>query len=90
MYRTRDDAKADVFDYIERFYNPTPSPDDRIFEPCGVRAACWISFSGCQPNRLQLKQPNRFCDAPEAEIRSKAHLYFFFIPSAGEGAPPDS
>lgn len=21
--RTRDDAKADVFDYIERFYNPT-------------------------------------------------------------------
>jgi putative transposase len=21
MYRTRDDAKADVFDYIERFYN---------------------------------------------------------------------
>ena len=21
-YRTRDDAKADVFDYIERFYNP--------------------------------------------------------------------
>src|ERR1700709_1939432 len=22
MYRTRDDAKARVFDYIERFYNP--------------------------------------------------------------------
>jgi putative transposase len=22
MYRTRDDAKAHVFDYIERFYNP--------------------------------------------------------------------
>ena len=22
VYRTRDDAKADVFDYIERFYNP--------------------------------------------------------------------
>jgi hypothetical protein len=22
MYRTRDDAKAGVFDYIERFYNP--------------------------------------------------------------------
>jgi putative transposase len=21
-YRTRNDAKADVFDYIERFYNP--------------------------------------------------------------------
>src|SRR5258707_5882453 len=24
MYRTRDHAKADVFDYIERFYNPKP------------------------------------------------------------------
>jgi putative transposase len=22
LYRTRDDAKADVFDYIGRFYNP--------------------------------------------------------------------
>ena len=22
IYRTRDEAKADVFDYIERFYNP--------------------------------------------------------------------
>jgi putative transposase len=22
VYRTRDDASADVFDYIERFYNP--------------------------------------------------------------------
>jgi len=22
LYRTRDEAKADVFDYIERFYNP--------------------------------------------------------------------
>jgi putative transposase len=22
MYRTRDEDKADVFDYIERFYNP--------------------------------------------------------------------
>jgi len=23
IYRTRDDAKADLFDYIERFYNTT-------------------------------------------------------------------
>ena len=23
IYRTRDEARADVFDYIERFYNPT-------------------------------------------------------------------
>jgi putative transposase len=24
-YRTRDEARADVFDYIERFYNPKRS-----------------------------------------------------------------
>src|SRR6202021_1143263 len=24
VYRSRDDARADVFDYIERFYNPVP------------------------------------------------------------------
>jgi putative transposase len=23
VYRSRDQARADVFDYIERFYNPT-------------------------------------------------------------------
>ncbi|MEI7713963.1 MAG: IS3 family transposase, partial [Rhodospirillales bacterium] len=23
LHRTRDDARADVFDYVERFYNPT-------------------------------------------------------------------
>jgi len=28
--------------------------DDRIFEPYGVRAADWISLSGCQQNRVQL------------------------------------
>jgi transposase InsO family protein len=26
LYRTRDEAKADVFDYIERFYNPKRRP----------------------------------------------------------------
>jgi transposase InsO family protein len=48
MYRTRDDAKADVFDYIERpLQSQTSALDDRIFEPYGVRAAGWISLSGC-------------------------------------------
>jgi putative transposase len=28
-YRTRDEAKADVFDYIECFYNPADSTDQR-------------------------------------------------------------
>ena len=38
-YRTRDEARADVFDYIERFYNAKRQAlDDRISEPYGVRA----------------------------------------------------
>ena len=54
-YRTRDQAKADVFDYIERFYNakrPSTS-DNRLQEPHGVRDEGGISLGGCQPNRVQ-------------------------------------
>jgi len=39
MCRTKDNAKADVFDYIERFCNPKNALDDQIFEPFGDRAA---------------------------------------------------
>jgi hypothetical protein len=39
LYRTRDEAKADMFDYIERFYNPK-------------REQGGISLSGCHPNRV--------------------------------------
>src|SRR6266850_356660 len=59
MYRTRDDAKADVFDYFERY---------------GVRAAGWISLSGCQPNRVQLSRsgesvtPLEFSDLTSSRI----------------------
>ena len=53
-YRTRDEAKADVFDYIERFYNlEAPALDDRISKPYGVRAAGGIRLSRCHPNRVQ-------------------------------------
>ena len=39
IYRTRDQARADVFDYIERFYNPqTEALDDRLSQPDGVRS----------------------------------------------------
>ena len=34
VYRSRDEARADVFDYIERFYNPNPKAlDDRLSQP---------------------------------------------------------
>ena len=54
-YRTRDEARADVFDYIERFYNREASSlDDRISEPYGVRGEGRISLKReCHPNRVQ-------------------------------------
>ena len=45
-YRTRDEAKADVFDYIERFYNAKRKKtlDNRLQKPHGVRDAVGFSF----------------------------------------------
>jgi putative transposase len=33
LYRTRNEARADVFDYIERFYSDLMSFDDRVSQP---------------------------------------------------------
>jgi hypothetical protein len=46
-----DEARADVFDYIERL-----ALDDWLFEPYGVRTVGWISLSGCQQNRVLLNE----------------------------------
>ena len=55
-YRTRDQARADVFDYIERFYNPRRQAlDDRLSQPDGVRTEGAISLGWCLPNRQRLK-----------------------------------
>jgi hypothetical protein len=43
-YRAREEAKADVFDYIERFYN-------------GVRAPGRTTLSRCHPKRMQASSP---------------------------------
>jgi transposase InsO family protein len=71
IYRTRYDAKADVFDYRALLQSETPALDDWIFKPYGVRAEGRISLSGCQPNRVRLRprqelqkspgQVSRFC-----------------------------
>ena len=53
-YRTRDQAKADVFDYIECFYNPKRRHSTiGYLKSRGVRNADGISLAGCQPNRVQ-------------------------------------
>ena len=53
-YRTRDEARADVFDYIERFYNAKRRHSTiGYLSAYGVRDQGWISLSGCHPNRVQ-------------------------------------
>jgi len=51
---TRDEAKADVFDYIDASTIRNETLDDRISEPYGVRTQGWISLSRCLRNRVQL------------------------------------
>jgi hypothetical protein len=53
---TGNKARADALDYIKRLCNAIRRHfDDWIYESYGVREAGWISLSGCQPNRVQLK-----------------------------------
>ena len=43
VYRSQDEAKADVFDYIERSYNPERRRSTSGYtSPHGVREAGWI------------------------------------------------
>jgi len=59
-YRTRDEAKADVFDYIRALLqSETQALKDRLYEPYGVREPGGISLSGCHPNRMQAKRCTR-------------------------------
>jgi putative transposase len=54
MYRSRDEAKADLFDYIERFYNPKRRHSTiGFFEPCAVREAGWINIRGVNRTRCR-------------------------------------
>jgi putative transposase len=56
-YKTRDEAKADVFDYMERFYNPKRRHSTiGVSKPYGIRAQTWIRLSRCHPNRVQAKR----------------------------------
>ena len=63
-YRTRDQARADVFDYIERFYNPRRTLHDRLSQPDGVRTKDAISLGWCLPNGQQfIHRPERVMSA---------------------------
>jgi hypothetical protein len=55
-YRTRDEAKADVFDYIERFYNAKRRHSTiGYLSPGCVRGTGGVSFGACLRDR---QQPN--------------------------------
>jgi hypothetical protein len=54
-YRTRDQAKADVFDYRMLLQSETSALDDRLYESYGVQETGGISLGGCQPNRVQAR-----------------------------------
>ena len=53
VYRTRDEARADVFDYIERFYNPKRRHSTIGYLSPMEFEAGGISLGGCQLNRQQ-------------------------------------
>jgi hypothetical protein len=62
LYRTRDEARADVFDYIERFYNSKRRHSTiGYLSPLGVRKAGWVSLSACQGNRVHANHHSCSC-----------------------------
>jgi Integrase core domain len=54
--RTRDDARADVFDYVEPSTMLNVGTPNRLQEPHGVRVAGGTSLSGCHPHRMQANE----------------------------------
>lgn len=59
-YRMREEGKADVFDYIERFYNLQRRYLTIGYLKSGrVRKVGAVSLGWCQPNRQQASAANR-------------------------------
>jgi hypothetical protein len=56
VYRTRDDARADVFDYIERFYNPR-----RRHSTLGYMGPASSRRKLCQPNLVSENRQQAIC-----------------------------
>src|SRR5207248_11409325 len=73
-YRTRDEARADVFDYIERFYNPSRRHSTNGYlSPMEFESQAGLAEAGCHPNRVQatprtsLSTTSTFC--PQASCQ---------------------
>jgi putative transposase len=53
VYRTRDAARADVFDYIERFYTRSAGTRPSATSARLSSKGRWISLTACPRNRQQ-------------------------------------
>jgi putative transposase len=61
VYRTRDQARADVFDYIERFYNPQRRHSTiGYLSPIEFERIATASLIRCPPNRQQRNWPRNW------------------------------
>jgi len=59
-YRNRDQARADAFDYVERFYNPQAMAlEHRVSQPYGVRALgqFWLNSVSIEPAAGHTSRP---------------------------------
>ena len=71
-YRTRDQAKADVFDYIERFYNPRRRHSTLGYlSPMEFEKQARVSLGSCPLNRQQLM---RFSSSSAFSLRASGNL----------------
>jgi transposase InsO family protein len=62
-------SQADMFDYIERFYNPKRRHSMiGYMSPYGRRDEGWFSLSACHPNRVQATEPKSLVEVCAAQF----------------------
>lgn len=82
LYRTRDEARADVFDSIERFFNPRKRHSRLGYlSPIGVRGTCHASLTCRSGNRQQIMAVVAFGDRALGRRRSSRPR----VPRSGTG-----
>lgn len=73
VYRSRDEARQDVFDYIEMFYNPTQACQKRNAVAGRVRAPAENVTRGCLRVRAAFFNASKFMAKELARVRNGAY-----------------